>query len=92
MKPFFSSSLVSAITLLCGSAVRGADVPDPVADQAAFEEVARGPWHVQFIDPGIGDWRQRWFLDGEVGMVKNTPEGMELTTWSSGRRTALRVI
>ena len=33
-------------------------------------------------DTGTGDWKQRWFLDGECGTVKNSAKGMELTAGS----------
>ncbi len=29
-----------------------------------------------FFDQGSEDWEDKWFLDGERGSVKNTPEGM----------------
>lgn len=49
------------------------------ADQQAFVHAASAsPWQNVFEDAGTGDWRQQWFLDGEVGTVKNTPQGMEL--------------
>ena len=52
---------------------------DPAKDKAAFEQAATGPWREVFADAGMGDWKQRWFLDGEVGTVTNSPEGMTLT-------------
>ena len=53
--------------------------PDPAKDKAAFEQAAAGYWKEAFADPGINDWRKQWFLDGEVGTVKISPEGMTLT-------------
>lgn len=53
--------------------------PDPARDKTAFEQAAAGHWNEVFSDPGTGDWKQRWFLDGEIGTVKNTPDGMVLT-------------
>ncbi len=40
---------------------------------------AAARWKEVFFDPGTGDWKERWFLDGEVGKVKTGPSGMELT-------------
>jgi hypothetical protein len=48
------------------------------ADQRAFEQAARAGWVEAFHDPGTGNWETQWFLDGEVGKVKNTTRGMEL--------------
>jgi hypothetical protein len=53
--------------------------PDPVLDKAAFEQAATGAWREVFSDPCTGDWREKWFLDGEVGTVTNTADGMNLT-------------
>ena len=53
--------------------------PDPAKDKAAFEQAAGGTWREVFSDTGTGDWKQRWFLDGEYGTVKNSAKGMELT-------------
>lgn len=53
--------------------------PDPARDKAAYEQAAGGKWQTVFADPCTGDWRQHWFLDGEVGTVTTGPEGMPLT-------------
>jgi len=53
--------------------------PDPVLDKAAFEQAATGGWRKVFSDPCTGDWRQQWFLDGEVGTVTTAADGMTLT-------------
>jgi hypothetical protein len=52
--------------------------PDPALDRAAFEAAAAGPWREVFVDQGTGDWRENWFLDGEIGAVDNSERGMEL--------------
>jgi len=59
-----------------------ADEPmlNPVADKAAFEKVAAGAvWAEVFSDTCTADWKDKWFLDGEVGTVTNSPDGMTLT-------------
>ncbi len=52
--------------------------PDPALDRAAFEEAAAGPWKEVFFDDCTGDWRDKWFLDGEIGTAENSPRGMRL--------------
>ena len=92
MKPNLLSRMASATALFLCSIAHGANAPDPVADRAAFESVSHGPWRAVFTDPATGDWRQRWFLDGEVGTVKNTPEGMELTAGPEFQNDAHHVV
>jgi len=47
-------------------------------EQAAFEKANQRGWKTTFEDSCTEDWTEQWFLDGEVGTVTNTPEGMEL--------------
>ena len=49
------------------------------ADKAAFDAANSDQWQSLFFDSGSGDWKELWFLDGEVGQVATGPEGMELT-------------
>ncbi len=37
-------------------------------------------WQAVFQDDCTGDWRAKWFLDGDTSQVENTPEGMVLTS------------
>lgn len=71
--------LALATALLVAAARAEEPTPDPVRGKASFEKAASGEWREVFSDPGSGDWKQKWFLDGAVGTVKNTPGGMELT-------------
>ncbi|MBI1335465.1 MAG: DUF1961 family protein [Phycisphaera sp.] len=48
-------------------------------ERKAFERADAPSWRVVFSDPCTGDWKDKWFLDGEVGKVANGPEGMTLT-------------
>lgn len=52
---------------------------DPAKDKTAFEQATDGAWKKIFSDPCTTDWKQRWHLDGEVGTVKNEPQGMVLS-------------
>jgi len=49
------------------------------SDQEAFEQASEATWQEVFSDAGIGNWNEKWFLDGEVGTVKTGPDGMTLT-------------
>ncbi|MEZ5275340.1 MAG: DUF1961 family protein [Opitutaceae bacterium] len=44
----------------------------------AYDEADSGAWRESFSDPCTGDWSEKWFLDGEVGTVRNGPDGMVL--------------
>ena len=53
---------------------------DPAADKDAFEKAAASAaWEEVFSDSCTAGWKEKWFLDGEVGTVTNSPEGMTLT-------------
>jgi hypothetical protein len=55
-------------------------------DAKAFDAAAAGEWGEVFADDGRGDWREKWFLDGEVGTVTTGPDGMTLSggpTWGN---------
>ena len=57
--------------------------PSLPADQEAvlkkrFEALEKESWTLRLVDPGSGDWKSRWFLDGEASTLTNTPGGMEL--------------
>lgn len=73
------SSITLALALLIPLARAEDPKPDPAKDKAAFAQAGAGKWREIFSDPGTDDWEKQWFLDGEIGTVKNTPEGMVLT-------------
>ncbi len=50
-----------------------------MTDQERFQQAAAGPWREVLADTGAEDWTRHWFLDGKVGTVTCTPQGMELT-------------
>jgi hypothetical protein len=82
---------VLAISLLVTSCATASKAPGN-ADQQAFDLASAADWQEVFHDPGTGDWRERWFLDGEVGTVKNTPKGMELTSGPEARNDAHHMV
>jgi hypothetical protein len=50
--------------ILCGAAMAGN------ASQAS------PGWNLSFSDAGSGDWSDRWFVEGDLARVDNTPGGM----------------
>ena len=68
-----------ACFLLATHVIADEPKPNPAADKAAFEKAAAGAaWTEKFSDSCTEDWKAKWFLDGEVGSVTNSPEGMTL--------------
>ncbi|MFC0535709.1 DUF1961 family protein [Pelagicoccus mobilis] len=49
------------------------------AERTAFEDASAEAWKEVFSDSCTGDWTQQWFLDGEVGKVTTSLDGMTLT-------------
>lgn len=45
---------------------------------ADYNQLLQANWREIFSDPCTGNWREQWFLDGQIGTVTNTPQGMEL--------------
>lgn len=48
-------------------------------EEKTFNEASKGSWEVVLADTGTADWTEKWFLDGQVGEVATSPEGMTLT-------------
>lgn len=68
----FTAGFVQAVSCMeqpCGS--------EP--DRKAFEEAEHREWREVFFDSCSNDWKKKWFLDGDVGAVDTSPEGMKLT-------------
>lgn len=72
-------SLIRTTAILVASCLTSPLMADPAQDKAAYELAAAADWKEVFSDPCTGDWRERWFRDGEVGTVETAPEGMTLT-------------
>lgn len=71
--------LAIALALLpCQEEGGQVETANDIAQRSAYERADQRPWKSVFDDDGAGDWTERWFLDGEVGTVTNTPLGMEL--------------
>ncbi|MEO2048151.1 MAG: DUF1961 family protein [Pirellulales bacterium] len=50
-----------------------------LSEQEAFKQASEGKWQNVFSDACTGDWKEKWFLDGEIGEVHTGPDGMKLT-------------
>ena len=64
---------------LCFAEETKQPTPEPAKNKAAYEQATLGAWTEVLSDSGTADWKKHWFLDGEIGTVKNTPTGMVLT-------------
>ncbi|QHI70624.1 DUF1961 family protein [Tichowtungia aerotolerans] len=70
-------TLLATSLFLVGCATQTQSPVSP--DQTAFEQANRECWKEIFSDSCTGDWTEQWFLDGEIGKVTTSPDGMELT-------------
>jgi hypothetical protein len=61
-------------------------------ERAAFEQAASANWQEVFADDGTGSWKEKWFLDGEVGTVNNSREGMTLTAGPESKNDAHHMV
>ena len=52
---------------------------DPVEDYKKFQQAEKAQWRQIFSDSCIGNWKDNWFLDGEIASVSNSEDGMQLT-------------
>lgn len=88
---------VLAVLAICHSTRLGfgadAKQEDSQAEsQAQFQRLRQSDWHEVFFDTGAGNWRDKWFLDGQVGQVSNTNQGMELRAGSEFRDDAHHMV
>ena len=61
-------------------------------EQAAFQAADDTNWKTTFTDSCTNDWTEQWFLDGEVGTVENSSDGMELTAGPEFRNDAHHMV
>jgi acetyl esterase/lipase len=47
--------------------------------KSSYEKADKGKWKEIFSDDCTENWKKLWFLDGEVGTVKNGKDGMTLS-------------
>ena len=70
MKQIFCAVLIPVLAFASGH------VP---GEKSRFDMAAAADWREVFSDDGTGDWKEQWFLDGEIGSVESSPRGMTLT-------------
>ena len=79
--------------LLATQGTAGEAQGNPSLDRAAFKQAAASTaWSDVFFDTCTADWKANWFLDGEVGTVTNSPEGMTLTAGPEFRNDAHHLV
>ncbi|MFW5803355.1 MAG: hypothetical protein ACOCWJ_05495 [Verrucomicrobiota bacterium] len=44
---------------------------------AHFEKAKELPWQKSFTEAGVGDWQERWHLDGKKATVETVDDGIE---------------
>jgi len=86
--------LLTLVTLLCVGNFASADERKLTdrAGEEAFAKASATKWQEMFFDPGTGDWKERWFLDGEVGKVQTGPKGMKLTAGPEFKNNAHHMV
>jgi len=65
------------IAIASGCAVVGKE--PMTAEQKAFESARDADWQEVFRDDCTKDWQKQWMLDGEIGTVESSADGMRLT-------------
>lgn len=68
--------LTAMVTLAAG---RDGEKNAASVAEKAFSQANQGSWKEVFTDTGTADWKEKWFLDGEIGKVSTNSEGMTLS-------------
>ncbi|MEK6234806.1 MAG: hypothetical protein N2C14_08845 [Planctomycetales bacterium] len=82
--------IIVALAAFPGNAVAEDGKPTNQTEEDAFAEASAAKWREVFFDQAAGDWKERWFLDGEVGKVTTGPDGMVLTAGPEFKNDAHR--
>lgn len=77
--PIRISVLIIGLLMMQGCSYHSHMIDGDSVDRAAFEDAINAEWQGVFFDSCDGDWRKRWFLDGEVASVRTSGRGMQLT-------------
>ena len=86
------NSMKRILAMLVVTLLASASPSETARDMSAFETASQGQWREVFADACMDDWKQRWFLDGEVGTVTNSPEGMTLTAGHEYKNDAHHIV
>jgi hypothetical protein len=87
-----SAKTALAILLAFTVSPTRAEVQGDDKDRTVFEQATAANWQEVFADDGTGSWKEKWFLDGEVGTVTNSPEGMTLTAGPESKNDAHHMV
>ena len=94
----FQQSVIRALQWLSGNKVDHyvkSDFPTsenvvlraPVQDE--FDRLNASPdWNLRFTDPCTGNWKDKWFLDGQLAKIENSENGMNFTAGPVNRNDA----
>jgi len=74
---FFSFIILILTSIVCTSA-QEKDCIATDADEMQFNKLYNAGGELLFEDDCKSDWKSNWSLDGKIGNVENSPEGMEL--------------
>ncbi len=91
MKNFIGKTFLVLLLAFTVSPTRADEEKNP-QERTAFEQAASAKWQEIFADDGTGSWKEKWFLDGEVGSVANSPEGMTLTAGPESKNDAHHMV
>jgi hypothetical protein len=61
-------------------------------DEAAFTAALNGEWEAVFFDDCTGNYRDKWFLDGEIAAVRNRFDGMQLSAGPQPQNNAHHMV
>ena len=61
-------------------------------EKKLFEEATKGRWQEALSDSCTDDWREKWFLDGEIGTVNVGEDGMTLTAGPEYKNNAHHMV
>jgi hypothetical protein len=78
--------VIAGFTGCKSGGVRTASIEDGY--RSRFDVLQKNKWKEVFEDSGRGDWRMKWFLDGDRAKVENTPEGMTIHAGSTANSEA----
>ena len=91
--PHFAPALFALLApLVFSTSAYSASGDAASAEQIAFEQANQRAWTPTFEDSCRDDWTRQWFLDGEVGTVTNTPQGMELKSGPEYKNNAHHMV
>lgn len=75
------SSVTIFLFMTSSLTINGKDI-----ERNEFEKINSLAWNLVFEDSGTlmeknkDAWQEKWFLDGEIGHVENTPDGLQMTS------------